>query len=213
MKTLATAAALAALLASPAFAQDAYPSEERPAATQDQAPDAGAPADPNAAAQPDGSAATDDSAATSDGSAVTEDLAQAEKFIGQQAQEEVLASELIGATVYNAGDENLGSITDIVFAKEGGVEAVVLGVGGFLGIGAKSVAVSFDEIEQSTDAEGNLKLILNASKEELDAAPEYKTLAQMEREREAEQPADPMATPPPADPFAPPPADDPAPME
>jgi sporulation protein YlmC with PRC-barrel domain len=206
MKTLATAAALAALLASPAFAQDAYPSEERPAAAQDQAPDAGAPADPNAAI-------TDDSAATSDGSAVTEDLAHAEKFFGQQAQEEVLASELIGATVYDPADENLGSISDIVFAKEGGVEAVVIGVGGFLGIGAKNVAVSFDQIEESTDADGNLKLILNASKEELDAAPEYKTLAQMEREAEANQPADPMATPPPADPLAPAPADDPAPME
>ena len=215
MKTLATAAALAALLASPAFAQDAYPSEERPAATQDQAPDAGAPADSNAAAQPDdNSAATDDSAATSDGSAVTEDLAQAEKFIGQQAQEEVLASELIGATVYDPADENLGSISDIVFAKEGGVEAVVIGVGGFLGIGAKNVAVSFDQIEQSIDAEGNLKLILNASKEELDAAPEYVTLAQMKRESEANQPADPMATTP-SDPLAPAPVDpmEPAPAQ
>ncbi len=212
MKTLATAAALAALLASPAFAQDATPSDEPPAAMQDQAPDAGAPADPNAAAQPDdNSAATDDSAATTDGSAVTEDLAQAEKFIGQQAQEEVLASEFIGANVYNSADENLGSISDIVFAKEGGVEAVVVGIGGFLGIGAKNVAVSFDQIEQSIDAEGNLKLILNASKEELDTAPQYKTLAEMKREAEADRPADPMATTP-ADPLAPAPLD-PAPAE
>jgi sporulation protein YlmC with PRC-barrel domain len=207
MKTLATAAALAALLASPAFAQDTY-SDEPPAATQDQAPDAGAPADPNAAAQPsdEGSAVTDDSAATSDGSAVTEDLAQAEKFIGQQQQEELLASEFIGATVYNSADENLGSVSDIVLAKEGGIEAAVIGVGGFLGIGAKNVAVSFDEIEQSTDEDGNLKLILNASKEELDAAPEYTTLAEMKRESEANQPADPMAAPP-ADPMAPAPAE------
>jgi sporulation protein YlmC with PRC-barrel domain len=209
MKTLATAAALAALLASPAFAQDATPSDEPPAAMQDPAP-----ADPNAAAQPsDDSAITDDSAATSDGSAVTEDLAaEAEKFIGQQAQEELLASELIGATVYDSADENLGSISDVVLAKEGGVEAVVIGVGGFLGIGAKNVAVSFDQIEQSTDAEGNLKLILNASKEELDAAPQYKTLAEMKRESEANQPADPMATTP-SDPLAPAPADPMAPAE
>lgn len=206
MKTLATAAAVAALLASPAFAQDATPSDEPPAAMQDQAPDAGAPADPNAAAQPsDDSAVTDDSAATTDGSAVTEDLAQAEKFLGQQAQEELLASEIIGATVYSSADENLGSVSDLVFAKEGGVEAAIIGVGGFLGIGAKNVAVSFDQIEQSTDEDGNLKLILNVSKEELDAAPEYKTLAEMKRESEAEQPADPMATP--SDPMAPAPAE------
>jgi hypothetical protein len=207
MKTLATAAALAALLASPAFAQDATLSDEPPAAMQDQVPDTGAPSNPNAATQPDdNSAITDDSAATSDGSAVTEDLAHAEKFIGQQQTEELLASDLIGATVYNSSDENLGSISDLVFAKEGGVEAAVLGVGGFLGIGAKNVAISFDQIEQTTDADGNLKLILNASKEELDAAPQYKTVAEMKRESEAEQPADPMATTP-SDPMAPAPAD------
>jgi hypothetical protein len=133
-------------------------------------------------------------------------MAHGEKFLGQQAQEEVLASNLIGATVYNSADENLGTINDLVFAKEGGVEAAVLGVGGFLGIGAKNVAVSFDQIEQTTDADGNLKLILNASKEELDAAPQYKTLADIERESEANRPADPMATTP-SDPMAPAPAE------
>jgi hypothetical protein len=59
-----------------------------------------------------------------------------------------------------------------------------------------------------------LKLILNASKEELDAAPEYVTLAQMKRESEANQPADPMATTP-SDPLAPAPVDpmEPAPAQ
>lgn len=206
MKTFATAAALAALLASPAFAQDATPADQPPAAMQDQAPDLGTPADPNAAAQPDdNSAITNDNAATSDGSAVTEDRAQVDPFVGQQDQQQVLASEFIGATVYNSADENLGSISDIVFAKEGGAEAAVLGVGGFLGIGAKSVAVPFERIEQTTDADGKLKLMLNASKEELDAAPEFKTLAAIKRDSDADRPADPMVTTP-SDPMAPAPA-------
>jgi hypothetical protein len=90
----------------------------------------------------------------------------------------------------------------------------VIGVGGFLGIGAKNVAVAFDQIEQSTDEDGNLKLILNASKEDLDAAPAYMTLAQMKREAEANRPADPMATTP-SDPLAPAPVDpmEPAPAQ
>ena len=99
----------------------------------------------------------------------------------------------MGTTVYGPGDENLGDINDVILAKEGGVHAVVIGVGGFLGIGEKNVAVAFNQIEPTTDADGNVKLVLQCSKEELDSAPQYMTLAEINAEKAA-PPAAPVAT-------------------
>jgi hypothetical protein len=58
-----------------------------------------------------------------------------------------LASNLIGGSVYNGTGpeaENIGKITDIVISDDGRVEAIVVGVGGFLGIGQKEVALQYD---------------------------------------------------------------------
>jgi hypothetical protein len=58
-----------------------------------------------------------------------------------------LASNLIGGSVYNGTGpeaENIGKITDIVISDDGRVEAIVVGVGGFLGIGQKEVALRYD---------------------------------------------------------------------
>jgi len=172
MKTLTTATALAALLALPAFAQDVTPTERPPAATEEQKP----PAVVEESA---------DSEILKDES--RPDTSQVPKFINQQAEEQVLASALIGASVYNPADENLGSINDIVFDKDGRVDAAILGVGGFLGIGAKAVAVSFEVIEQTTDADGNLKLVFDATSDELEAAPKYLTIAELKRQREMQE--------------------------
>jgi len=151
------------------------------------APDANAPATAESKTPPAGdNAAPAATAATPDKNApATAAAAPAEKFLSKQEEGEVLASKMIGSTVYGPGDENLGDINDLIVAKDGGIHAVVIGVGGFLGIGEKNVAVAFSEIQPSTDADGNLKLVLQASKEELDSAPEYMTLAQIEAQKAA----------------------------
>ena len=77
----------------------------------------------------------------------------------------------MGQTVYDGSGNNLGSVNDIVLDKDGKMAAVVIGVGGFLGIGQKNVAVSIEAINRTTDENGNLKLVLNASKDEIDQAP------------------------------------------
>ena len=59
---------------------------------------------------------------------------------------------------------------------------MIVGVGGFLGIGEKDVAVSFAAIEPRTDENGDVSLYLNATQEQLEAAPEFKTLAELELE-------------------------------
>lgn len=56
-------------------------------------------------------------------------------------------SKLVGLNVYNDSNEKLGDINDVLVDKSGNVKAVILGVGGFLGMGERLVAVSFDKIK------------------------------------------------------------------
>jgi len=57
------------------------------------------------------------------------------------------ASKVVGLNVYNDSNESLGSINDLLTDKSGNIKAVVIGVGGFLGVGEHLVAVPFDKIE------------------------------------------------------------------
>jgi sporulation protein YlmC with PRC-barrel domain len=59
------------------------------------------------------------------------------------------ASKLVGLRVYNEANENVGSINDILTDKSGAIKAVVIGVGGFLGMGEHLVAVPFDKVKFS----------------------------------------------------------------
>jgi sporulation protein YlmC with PRC-barrel domain len=56
-------------------------------------------------------------------------------------------SKVVGLSVYNENNESLGSINDLLTDKDGNIKAVVLGVGGFLGVGEHLVAVPFDKIK------------------------------------------------------------------
>jgi sporulation protein YlmC with PRC-barrel domain len=57
------------------------------------------------------------------------------------------ASKLVGLSVYNDNNESLGSINDLLTDKDGNIKAVVIGVGGFLGVGEHLVAVPLDKIK------------------------------------------------------------------
>lgn len=57
------------------------------------------------------------------------------------------ASKVIGLNVYNANDESLGSINDLLMDKSGGIKAAVISVGGFLGVGSHLVAVPLDKVK------------------------------------------------------------------
>ncbi len=56
-------------------------------------------------------------------------------------------SKLVGLTVYNDNNEKLGDINELLVDQSGKIQAVVIGVGGFLGIGENDVAVSFDKLK------------------------------------------------------------------
>ena len=57
------------------------------------------------------------------------------------------ASKLVGLSVYNESNESVGSISDLLTDKGGSIKAVVIGVGGFLGVGEHLVAVAFDKMK------------------------------------------------------------------
>lgn len=94
-----------------------------------------------------------------------------------QSDEDFLGSRIIGATVYNNSAEDaevIGDINDVIFNANGRMIAAIIGIGGFLEIGEKSVAVGFEELEWTTDPNGDPRLVLTgASYESLEAAPEF----------------------------------------
>jgi sporulation protein YlmC with PRC-barrel domain len=59
------------------------------------------------------------------------------------------ASKVVGLNVYNDKNESLGSINDLLTDQSGNIKAVVIGVGGFLGVGEHLVAVPFDKVKFS----------------------------------------------------------------
>src|SRR4051795_3843470 len=56
-------------------------------------------------------------------------------------------SKVVGLNVYNDNNESLGSINDLLMDKSGNIKAVVIGVGGFLGVGEHLVAVPLDKVK------------------------------------------------------------------
>jgi sporulation protein YlmC with PRC-barrel domain len=84
----------------------------------------------------------------------------------------VTVSEYYKQSVYDAKDNKIGDVNDVLLDKSGQVSAVILGVGGFLGIGEKNVAVPFTAIK-ITEKDGNRYLVMDASKEALQSATGY----------------------------------------
>jgi sporulation protein YlmC with PRC-barrel domain len=86
-----------------------------------------------------------------------------------------LATNLIGETVYNGtGDdaENIGEVNDIVIGSNGEIESLVVGVGGFLGIGEKNVAVNYAEVDWA-ERDGDRWLVVPTTKEQLEAQADF----------------------------------------
>ena len=87
---------------------------------------------------------------------------------------EMRASKLIGTRVNNAAGERIGEINEVVLTSDGKVAAVVIGVGGFLGIGEREVAVTFGALRLTQDASDNTVAAISATKDDLMAAPQWR---------------------------------------
>ena len=75
--------------------------------------------------------------------------------------------------VYDPSDAKIGEISDVLVSKDGKIDAFIVGVGGFLGIGEKDVAVPFDAV-RATEKNGKWYLTMNATKDSLQKAHGYK---------------------------------------
>lgn len=149
----------------------------------------------------------DRAAANDDAMTVTNDQKKTPKsnikYVTRQAPTDWTAEALIGRTVENTEGNNLGEINNVIINEKGDVVAVVIGVGGFLGIGEKNVGVRFDDLDFRTaeamrdrsdntpDREAkakqkadeaaarsdteheDIRIVLNTTKEDLEAAPEF----------------------------------------
>ncbi|KAF0677348.1 PRC-barrel domain-containing protein [Profundibacterium mesophilum] len=89
--------------------------------------------------------------------------------------EDLTTDDLTGATVYGPDDENVGDIGELILGQDGkSIEKAIIDVGGFLGMGEHSVAVTFDELRilRSQDG-GDMRVYINSSEEALESLPEY----------------------------------------
>jgi hypothetical protein len=113
------------------------------------------------------------------------------QFLSKQERSDWLSSNLVGVSVNNAANENIGSITDLIADEDGKVIGVLIGSGGFLGIGQKDVAVRFEDLKLARDENNDVTALVNISKDALTAAPDYETLTeqQMTVGSEQERPA------------------------
>lgn len=171
MRTSTSKAALVALataaFALPAFAQTSNDDATRPPAAT-MSPSNPAPA-PSAEMKQDQSASPSaQSDVNKDNSvAAAPDMGAAADAGGHRV------SRIIGTAVVNDKDESIGKVDDILIGPNDKATMAVISVGGFLGIGAKLVAVPFDQLQPAANDKKSLTLP-NASKEQLQSMPAFK---------------------------------------
>jgi sporulation protein YlmC with PRC-barrel domain len=169
------------LTALPAFDRKAYDpapaaanGAPAPAASNDvtaPAPMAAAPADTTTAAP---STDTAQEAPAADATAdATQTAAIDKSTLTEMPVGDITSEELVGTTVYGADDANVGEIGDVALSADGKVDAVIVDVGGFLGMGEKNIAVGMDNLKFMTDKDGNKYLYTSFTKDQLEKQTPY----------------------------------------
>jgi sporulation protein YlmC with PRC-barrel domain len=113
--------------------------------------------------------------ASSSASTTSAQPATTGKFIDKQQASDWRGSKLIGTTVYGTDNASIGEVSDVVIGNDGAVKAAVIGVGGFLGVGEKNVAIPFDQLKITAkpDSSSIQKITLGYTKDELKNAPTF----------------------------------------
>lgn len=117
--------------------------------------------------------------ATTTATATTGGTPDANGYLAVAAMDQYLADDIVGEKVYSGtadNSETIGDVNDLVIGKDGQVAAAVIGVGGFLGLGEKNVAVPFADLQMVADADGDdIRPVLAATKDQLTNAPTFET--------------------------------------
>jgi sporulation protein YlmC with PRC-barrel domain len=96
----------------------------------------------------------------------------ANQFVAQQSSNQWLVANLWNKSVYNAGGKAIGDLKDVLVGQDGKVQALVIGVGGFLGLGEKNVAVDYSFLEKN-GAITPSRITLNMTEQDLRSAPAF----------------------------------------
>lgn len=115
---------------------------------------------------------------TSDTDMQTQADARTEVPDGYQVMgaEERTADRLLGANVFGREGDNIATVDDLVLGDTGAVTHAIIDVGGFLGMGEHTVALEIDDIDVLwNDADGNVRVQLPMTQEELESLPEYES--------------------------------------
>lgn len=115
-------------------------------------------------------AASEPSPATPD---KTQTAAIDKSSLTEMPMDKISTKDFIGTTVYGADDAKVGEIGDVVLGGDKKVDAVVVDVGGFLGMGEKEVAVGLEKLKFLSDKDGNRYLYTNFTKAQLEAQTAY----------------------------------------
>src|SRR5918995_407308 len=156
-KHMAACLVATAFMAVPAMAQTTPPpsgSTDRPTATGTNTTTSGSSAmQPDAAGSSTASPppAGGSSAATAPPATMSSTAASGGgstgQFMTQLQGQQMMASKLIGTSIVSTNNEAIGDVNDVIVDRGGQAMAVVIGVGGFLGIGEKDVAVPFQALD------------------------------------------------------------------
>ncbi|NEU13601.1 PRC-barrel domain containing protein [Methylobacterium sp. BTF04] len=112
-----------------------------------------------------------------------------------QNPSDMVTSKLVGLTIQNGANETIGEIADVVLDEKSTVKSWVVGVGGFLGIGTKYVAIDPSALKLSRVDSATLKATIDTNKDQLRAAPEYIYLGKTKDTKADAKPAEPAKTP------------------
>jgi sporulation protein YlmC with PRC-barrel domain len=139
-----------------------------------------APPPPAAQAQPAPPAA-DQNAAQPAGDAGAAAANGGQKFITEESGQQMLSSNLVGMSVTNSNNDDIGKIDNLLLNKDGNLTGVVVSIGGFLGIGSKHVALPMSEVQINP---GQKKAMVSLSKDDLKNAPDFKTKEEQQKEEQ-----------------------------
>jgi hypothetical protein len=134
-----------------------------------QAPSPSSPSSPPSASSsdtPKPSADTPKSSASSSGGSASASA------ITTQKPDQMLVSNLKGVDVQGSDDKKIGDISDILVSKDGKVEAYLISIGGFLGVGAKEVALPPSSLQLTQD-NNTWKAKVSMNKDQLAQAPDF----------------------------------------
>jgi sporulation protein YlmC with PRC-barrel domain len=164
-KTLLAAVAIAALASAGAMAQT----------TTTDSPQNGAGADKMNSTANQGAGAVGVNPTPKASETATQEVPKVGPNFIQVQTTDMLSSNVVGLDIYNSQNNDIGKVQDIAFDASKKVTGYILSVGGFLGMGTHYVAVNPDALMVSYDAQNKTwKATMNATKDQLKSAPEFK---------------------------------------